>query len=555
MHDQASRLLTPAPKARLLPGDGRGAAHAHLLAAGLAAIIFCLDAFTRADLAVAGLYGVVLLVMAGGAAPARGPAIVLWAVSCAALSLLGYAIYRARGAPPLALFHLSVSLIVLAVTTLLLLRAQTMGATAQHAEKRYRTIFDSLAIAVWEHDFSEVEAAIARLREAGVRDLRRHIGEHPDVVVAMRRTVRITDVNATALTMMGVRNKAEFFCRLSDFLPESDESFAECILAIAERRSLFQSETTVIPASGVPKQVIVALALGPDASLDRVPGSILDVSHRRALEGQILRTREELAQVQRSGALAAMSATIAHELNQPMSAIRSFADAARHWMNRVPPDLEETARALAGLTAGVDHAHHVMQRVRALVGEARIDRAEVELGGLLATTVALMRREASDAGARLVILPAGDEMVVMGDRILLKQVLVNLITNGIQAMLDVPPPRRVVTLMLERRGESAVVTVADQGPGWAGPAASRAFDSFFTTKQNGMGLGLAISRTVVERHGGAMALRHGPAGGAVIEVTLPLCADALSPVPHGKRDSGEEPCAVERFLDHVAHQP
>lgn len=550
---------------------GQTSLHAHLLAASLATTIFCLDAFTSSDLAVATLYGLVLLIGGGGATSAAAPrrVIISWAILCVILALLGYAIFRARGAPPLALVHLAFSLIVVCVTTLVLLRAQMMGAAAEHVEKRYRVIFDSLAIAIWEHDFSAVEVTIRRLREGGVSDLRHYLADHPEVVQAMRHMVRITDVNATALTMMGVRCKADFFARLSDFLPETDDSFAECILAVDERRELFQSEAIVLPAIGLPKQVIIAFGLGPDASLDRVPGSILDVSHRRELEAQIRRTCEELAEAQRRGALAAMSAAIAHELNQPMSAIQSFADAARRWLNHAPPDLDETGRALAGLTAGIDHARQVMQRVRAMVRDSRLDLVEVELGGMLATTAALMRREAAEMDTRLVILPIDDDVAVPGDRILLKQVFVNLITNAIQAMLSEAPDRRVVSLTLERRGDHAVVTVADRGPGWGEPGVGRVFDSFYTTKEEGMGLGLSISRTVVERHGGSMILGDVPNGGAKVEVLLPLwpdagsaaCGSALSDRGLGQgimgerlANSGEEYLIVERLFDQVDDQ-
>lgn len=528
------------------PSLASGQRAVHAFAALLAAIIFLLDAFTSADLAVASLYVVVLLIGASAEAKGRRRAIIGWSVACAVLSLAGYAVFRARGAPPLAMIHLAFSLVVLSVTTLILLRTQVMNATVQCAERRYRLIFDSLAIAIWEHDFSDVEAALLDLRGSGICDIRRYVDDHPEFVLAMRRQVRITDVNATALTMMGVKSKTEFFKYLSDFLPETDDSFAECIVAIWERRSLFQSEAIVMPTNGVPKQVIVAFSLGPEASLDQVPGSILDVSQRRALEVQILRTREELAEVQRSGALAAMSAAIAHELNQPMSAIQSFADAARRWLNRVPPDLKETSRALAGLTEGVDHARQVMKRVRALVGEARIDLHEVELDGLLVTTLALMRREAAEAGVRLCIYPPDDNLTVLGDRILLKQVFVNLITNAIQAMLNAPPIERVVSLSMERRGESAVVTVSDRGPGWQEVGSGKAFHNFYTTKKTGMGLGLSISRTVVERHGGSILLRNGVQGGAVIEVSLPIFlepADSAGAV-EGLFDDGEQSIAV-----------
>jgi signal transduction histidine kinase len=529
------------PGRRAQRGPEKGSA----LAAVLAAFIFWFDAFTTDDLAVASLYVLVLLIGSSVSGPARRTAIIAWATICVALAMLGYCIFESHGAPPLALAHLAISLTVLLVTTFLLLRNQSINSSKERSDRRFRIVFDTLAIAIWEHDFTPIVAELTRLRESGVTDIRRYVAEHPKFVVQMRRSVRITDVNATALTMMGVTSKQDFFSHLSGFLPETDDSFAECIVAIDERRPLFQTEAIVMPLNGAPRQVIVAFGLGPDASLDRVPGSILDVSHRRALEIQILRTREELADSHRTSAVAAMSASIAHELNQPMSAIQSYADAASRWLTRSPPNLTEARDALAGLTLGVQHARMVMQRVRALVGESRIELCEIELDGLIATTVALMRREAAEHGARILIIPATEEtLTVNGDRILLKQVLINLITNAIQAMVNTPPDRRIVTLTLDQKDDQAVVTVADAGPGWDPAEAGKVFGSFFTTKRTGMGLGLSIAKMVVDRHDGSISRRNGTGGGAIAEVTLPLIALSAIGGADGHSDGAQQRLAV-----------
>lgn len=516
-----------------------------ILAAVLAAAIFSLDAFTRDDLAVASLYVLVLLIGMSSRGPERRATILAWSGVCALLAILGYTIFNRYGAPPLALAHLGISLTVLLVAMVLLLRNQSANTSIEQSDRRYRIVFDTLAIAIWEHDFTPVVEALQRLRDGGVTDIRRYLVEHPEFVVEMRRSVRITDVNATALTMMGVNSKEDFFSHLSGFLPETDDSFSECIVAIDERRALFQTEAIVMPVNGEARQVIVAFGLGPDASLDRVPGSILDVSHRRALETQILRTREELADSHRTSAVAAMTASIAHELNQPMSAIQSYADAANRWLSRTPPNLIETKEALAGLTMGVQHARTVMQRVRSLVGQSRIELCDIELDGLIATTVALMRREAAEHGARLIILPVTDDtLTIKGDRILLKQVLVNLITNAIQAMVNTPPERRVVTLTLDRRDDQAYIAVTDAGPGWDTSGADNVFGSFFTTKRNGMGLGLSIAKMVVDRHDGSISRRNADGGGAVVEILLPLSVETEFRVADGASDGVQESIAV-----------
>lgn len=508
-------------------------AWSQIMAASLAVVVFLLDAFTSQALAVAVLYVLVLLTAALGDPANRRRRIIRWYATCLVLSFAGFGIFEARGAPPLAIAHLGISITVLSATAFLLLHANAMDTAVRLGERRYRNVFDTLSMAIWEHDFSPVVDEIRRVRASGVDDLRRHVEENPRFVVEMRRLVRITDVNAAALKMMGVATSEEFFSHLSDFLPESDESFAECILALDERRLLFQAETVVLPSGREPRQIIVSFGLGPDACLDRVPGSILDVTGRKALERQIARARTDLAEAQRSGALAAMSASIAHELHQPMSAIQSYADAARRWMGRSPPNPEEATAALSGLTQAVGHARTVMHRVRSLVGNARIDFAQIELRELLVTTIAMLERDAGEAGARVSIESEDDDAIlVRGDRILLKQVFVNLITNAFQAMDGVPASRRLVTLFLERGRDEVIVRVSDRGPGWDPSAASKVFGSFYTTKENGMGLGLSISRTTVERHGGKIELRPADGGGASVEVCLPLDGRQTLPGEH-----------------------
>lgn len=499
---------------------------AHFAALVLAAIIFCLDAFTRDDLAIASLYVLVLLIAASGSTGDRVRTIGAWFAGCVLLAITGYLIFQARGAPNSALAHLLISLVVLGTATLLLLRTRAMNSAVNESASRYQRVFNTLAVAIVEHDFTPVAAEIRRLRESGVTDMRRYVEAHPDFVIRMRRLVRITDANATALRMMGAQSRADFVTRLDGFLPEEDESFADCIVAIDERRPLFENETVVCSLTGEPRHVLAAFSLGPEASLHCVPGILLDISHRRGLEQQVLRTKEELAQVQRTGALAAMSASIAHELNQPMAAISSFSEAARQWISRDPPDLRETSDALAGLGEAVNHARVVMQRVRTLVGDARVEREVIDLGALLSTTVALMRRDAIDTATRIVLCGAEPGAVASGDRILLKQMFVNLITNAIQAMAERPPAERMVTLKLRRDDDHAVITVSDRGPGWEDEAEEKVFGSFYTTKRNGMGLGLSICRATVERHGGSIALRQAEGGGAAVEVRVPLIGAA-----------------------------
>lgn len=515
-------------------GDGPPVRWSHLARAGLpvalTAVIFALDAFTTLPGAVATLY-VMTLLMVGTEVVGRRT-IIIWSAACAVLTLLAFAIVHGRGPEMTAASRLVISLLANAVTTILLLRGKAVYAAMQVSESRYRSIFNELAVGIWEHDFTTVQAALSELRSRGVVDLRRYIADNPSFVAEARRMVRITDVNATAMTMMGVHSQAEFFSHLSDFLPETDDTFAECLIAIDERRALFIAETMVQPRRGDPIDVIVMFSLSGTGPLARVPGSVLDVSQRKRLETQMARTRADLAQVQRASALGAMTASIAHEINQPLAAISGYTDAACRWLRRDPPAIEEVDAALKGLVAAVDHAGQVVQRVRALVGNARTETQPVDLNDVIREAASLFERGATEGSARIVLEPEPDPVVCEADPILLKQLLVNLVTNAIQAMHLMRPTDRVVTLCVRRTGTHASIAVEDNGPGWDIDRDS-AFQTFYTTKAEGMGLGLSICKATMESLDGAIELGTTDQGGASVLLKFPTgrSASGGSPSP------------------------
>nr|WP_315384122.1 ATP-binding protein [uncultured Sphingomonas sp.] len=502
------------------PGTALDGGRLRALAAALLALgIFWIDSFTSFHSAIATLYVLVLLL--GGPRLDRRQ-LVGWSLSCAALTLASFVIVHRWDPTTEAVLRLVVSLAANAVTTALLLHRIVLDQRVAREERRYATMTDTLAIAIWEHDFSCVDAAIQALRASGVSDLRAYLRAHPEFVAHIRRQVRITDVNQTALDMMGVPNKAAFFRRLGDFLPETDASFAECIVAIDERRPMFQAETQVIAADGSPIDIIVAFSLAPGTCLAHVPGSILDIRQRKRLETTVERTRIELERVQRTAAIGAMSASIAHEINQPISAVQSYADSAARWLARPEPDLDEVRLSLAGLHQAVANVHAVIQRVRSLVGGAQGEMRPLQLGSLVADTLAIAARDIDAHGARIHVAALGEPTVV-GDRILLKHLLLNLITNALQAMESAGVADKRMDLTLHANDDHVLLLLRDHGPGIA-PDIAEPFETFATTKPGGMGLGLSICRSIVELHDGRIALSNHPDGGALAAIQLPLAA-------------------------------
>lgn len=394
----------------------------------------------------------------------------------------------------------------------------------RRSEARYRTIFNTLAVSIWEHDFRPVKAALDELRAQGVTDLAEHLARNPEVAREIKTRVGITDVNATALKMMGVADKAGFFQRLDELLPETDDSFAQFLIAFDAGAPRFETETTVRSRTGEMIPVMVALNFPSDAlGLDRVQASIVDLTEQRRMQERLDRARAELEHALRAATLGVLSASIAHEVNQPLAAISNAAGAAQRWLDRETPDLDEAKEAVADVVHAAAHAAEVVRGIRGLIAQTPADRAPLPLDGLLAASAGFVRREIAEHGVELILDPQAPDTVVHGDRVVLQQALVNLMLNGVQAMSAVPAETRRLHVRSRREGGEAVIEIADTGPGFPPDAADRAFEAFFTTKPGGMGLGLAICRSAVAAHDGRIAVLPPTAGetGARIEVRLP----------------------------------
>lgn len=490
-----------------------------LSSAGLAAGVFLLDTYTNLGSAFATLYCLVI-VIASTTGSGRS-SLKTWPILCVALTILSFAVVHGRHPDIAALLRMVISLAAIGVTTALMRHRKIMDDRLRREELHYEAVFNSLSMAIWEHDFRPVAAELKRLRDSGVTDLRTYLRNNPDFVIRTRRMVRITDANRSAISMMGFSGKDSFFGRLSDFLPESDESFADCLLAIDERREVFETETTVRTASGEPIDIIVTFSLAPHFPLDRVPGSILDITKRGQLERIVASTRAQLERAQRSASVAAMSAAIAHEINQPLAAIQNFVDTATRWLQRTPPNVAEALEALGSLRGCAQHAHEVVKRVRGLVRDSSGEMRELALRPLI-EEIAKVARLGLQPGSRIVVGPLSDACTILGDRILLQQLFLNLINNAFQAMESDADIERGVHIMAENVGpDKVVLRVRDHGPGWDRSLRERAFESFYSTKTDGMGLGLAICQSIVEAHGGEIRLDNDVDRGAIVEITLP----------------------------------
>ena len=266
----------------------------------------------------------------------------------------------------------------------------------------------------------------------------------------------------------------------------------------------------------------------PDGIL--VLSSILDISARKEAELEALRHREELGHLSRVAALGELTASIAHELNQPLSAITINAGAARRLIDHGNADVGELRDVLDDIVADGHRAGEVIRGIRAMVKKGSSTRQRVNLNDLVTNVVHLTNANATLQSCRLETLLEPNLPTTEANPVQLQQVLLNLIINALDAMQDTPTANRKVVIATESNGDGAIrISVRDHGAGIPEELRERVFEQFFTTKGKGLGMGLAIVRSIVKSHGGSIAVENADGGGACFHFTLPTSASSRLP--------------------------
>jgi signal transduction histidine kinase len=255
-----------------------------------------------------------------------------------------------------------------------------------------------------------------------------------------------------------------------------------------------------------------------------VTGTMLGcvVSERRRAEARARAHEAELAKVSRLSVAGAMASALAHELNQPLAAISAYAQGSQRLLRRPEPDREAVAEGLRQIFAQSERAGGIIHGLREFLREGIVRRSPTPVEEILRGAIALARVEAGQSGIEIVTAIAPGVPALAVDRIQIEQVVLNLVRNAVEAILEAGSPRGRVRVAAEQAVGAVAITVEDTGPGLPDPAASRLFEPFVTTKPLGMGLGLAISRSIVEAHGGQLAAAARPGGGTVFRLVLPL---------------------------------
>ena len=317
-----------------------------------------------------------------------------------------------------------------------------------------------------------------------------------------------------------------FFQRIH---PEDQPGTAERLERVTRERKEFEMDYRIVHPSGEIRDIHVVgrPVLTSSGDLAEFVGTVIDVTERKRADEQrerLRQTQTDLAHINRVTTMGELTASLAHEVNQPIAAAIIDANTCLSWLSRDQPDLEEARAAASRMVQGGRRAAEIIKRVRLLFKKGSLQQELVDPNEIIREMILLLQNEATQIAVSVQTELAADLPQVMGDRVQLQQVLMNLMMNSIDAMKDMDGTRELT--IQSKRGEDGqvLISVSDTGGGLPPEQADNIFNAFFTTKPHGTGMGLRISRSIVESHGGRLWAATNSPRGASFYFTLPANA-------------------------------
>lgn len=400
---------------------------------------------------------------------------------------------------------------------------RTLDALRQ-ANIRAETLAEAQAFSFWQLDTHATNRMMADLRRQGITDLAAYMESHPEFIEEALDATIVTDVNQKSLELYGMKDKSEAVGKgiRNYWLPGRYEAFKGSLAAGFNGISQFQKVTQTRTVDGRILDCRFWMAAPQEMRANgTVMVAIQDLTEENAARKERDHLREGLAHAGRVLMLGEFTASIAHEINQPLAAVRAAASAAQRWLALDPPNLEQAAAALASIGQSAQRAGQIIDRIRGMAVKRQPQCSLVNVAELVHETVAFLSPEFRSMGAMPMVSIDCDIPELWVDRTQIQQVLVNLIVNALQAMEQARSPCRQVEISVSSDADGKVgFRVRDHGPGVDPEAIKRLFEHFFTTKDGGMGIGLTICQSIVQAHGGKIAVCNMPEGGAQFSFVL-----------------------------------
>lgn len=397
------------------------------------------------------------------------------------------------------------------------------------SEAFYTDLFHASAFSAWHLDATATKPIYAELRAAGVVDLRSHLEENPKTLERLMDAIRVVDVNCTTVQLFEAEDRSELIGSpiTRYWAPDRLETLIGSLEASFNDQPIYKSLTRLVTLKG--REIDVLFTRSASSALHSAGQlllAIVDMSEKVQAETALAEMQATLAHAARISSLGELTASIAHEVNQPLAAITANGEAALIRLDQPKLELDQLRRLAKEMIGDARRASDIVAHIRSMASPQAPIAREICVNTILREALTLIGTQIERSGASAVLDLKAGPVLTLGDAVQLQQVLVNLILNALHAVENTSQPR--LKLGTAEIAGHVVLTVEDNGMGLSPEITAHLFDSFFTTKSDGMGMGLAICRTIVEAHGGEIDAENVATGGARFRVTLPL-ANRYSP--------------------------
>lgn len=396
----------------------------------------------------------------------------------------------------------------------------------QASEDRYRRLIQYLPTALWQVDSRRAGEAFDHLKANGVHDIAGYLERNPDLVEHAKDVVRVTDVNRDAVSLFRAGTPADLIRPVRYIFAAAPGLAERVMVAHFEGRRNFIAETRVRAFDGSIIDVLFTVTYPvPPEQLDNTFITMQDITERLNAEQQLRKLQADFSHAGRIATLGELATSIAHEINQPLSAIVTNGETSLRWLARADQNTEKVTQLTSRIVSNARHASDIIHRIRGMAAKHEPEKRLIDLNEVVEEALLFIRHDIDSKSIALSANLGVGLPKIMGDRIQLQQVIINLLVNSVQAIVQSGQPTRRIDAQTSVDGEGSVVfSVLDNGPGIPPADLAHIFDSFFSTKDAGIGIGLAICQSIITAHGGRIAGTNRPNGGAHFHFALPAPA-------------------------------
>jgi PAS domain S-box-containing protein len=392
------------------------------------------------------------------------------------------------------------------------------------SEQRYRHLFEQMPIAMWQVDGRPLAELLTGLRADGVTDLGTYLDQHPDFLRRMMAALIVEEVNEHAIKMFGAQERSQLLGPSTFYWQRRPDTFRRAMESRFCGLPTFQEETKFVTFDGREIDVLFTAARLESIGERGINlGGAIDITDRIRTQERLQQVQADFAHAARLSVLGEIAASIAHEVNQPLAAVRTNGETGLRLLDRVEPNVPKARELMQRILNDAGRAADIIARIRAMASGRAPQRTALALHDVISESMLFLRHELQSREVSVSLELAPTLPQVTGDRTQLNQVIVNLAINAVQAMVQSGTGRRSISIRTVLSDPRTVCCVIeDSGPGIDPTHLSYLFDSFFTTKDTGMGMGLSICRSIIEAHDGHIQADNKSAlGGARFSFALP----------------------------------